>query len=67
MLAGLDISRDVRVDRFANCSAVRTATLIYSLNLKTLDGRPIVGRLAKLGFTPGEAEALSSLHTRNFM
>ncbi len=25
------------------------------------------GRLARLGFTAGEAEALSSLHTRNFM
>ena len=24
-------------------------------------------RLARLGFTPGEAETLSSLHTRNFM
>ena len=24
-------------------------------------------RLARLGFTPGEADALSSLHTRNFM
>lgn len=25
------------------------------------------GRLEKLGFTPGEAEVISSLHTRNFM
>ena len=24
-------------------------------------------RLARLGFSPGEAETLSSLHTRNFM
>jgi hypothetical protein len=24
-------------------------------------------RLARLGFSPGEAEALSALHTRNFM
>jgi hypothetical protein len=29
------------------------------------DGRQ--SRLTKLGFTPGEAEALASLHTRNFM
>jgi hypothetical protein len=29
------------------------------------DGRET--RLARLGFTPGEAEALSALHTRNFM
>ena len=29
------------------------------------DGRR--ARLARLGFTPGEAEALSALHTRNFM
>ena len=29
------------------------------------DGRR--GRLAHLGFTAGEAETISSLHTRNFM
>jgi hypothetical protein len=29
------------------------------------DGRR--SRLAHLGFTPGEAEAISALHTRNFM
>jgi hypothetical protein len=36
-----------------------------SLNRAMDQGRRT--RLRKLGFEPGEAEALSGLHTRNFM
>jgi hypothetical protein len=39
--------------------------LVQQLQTEMADSRQ--ARLARLGFTSGEAEALSSLHTRNFM
>ena len=39
--------------------------LVQQLQAEMADSRQ--ARLARLGFTTGEAEALSSLHTRNFM
>ena len=46
--------------------AVRTGWLqVQALQVEMNDARS--ARLARLGFTTGEAEALSSLHTRNFM
>ncbi len=38
---------------------------VQALQREMADARQ--ARLARLGFTPGEAETLSSLHTRNFM
>lgn len=38
---------------------------VQELQAEMADGRR--HRLARLGFTPGEAEAISALHTRNFM
>jgi hypothetical protein len=38
---------------------------VQALQRDMADGRR--ARLARLGFSTGEAEALSALHTRNFM